>query len=127
LAKGVVAVFLTVAVLVLCGRLMDDSSGPQEKSTGRDYASLERKLAYLNDIDEVSWVEFDANNVYVGFERRPADLSAIVNAAAVNGNRALGFGVHVWAVPGRRGWRPGDGTYYCEATARHGELEDRCN
>ena len=96
-------------------------------ATGEDAAALKSSLQYLTGIDEVEWIDFDKNNVYIGFERRPADLAAIVNAAAVIGNRAYGFGVHVWAVNAKRpGWRPGDGPYYCEATARYGELKDSC-
>ena len=55
----------------------------------------------------------------------PKDLRAIINAAAIWGNKAYGFGVHVWAVDARyKGWRPGDGPFYCEATARYGKIED---
>lgn len=96
-------------------------------ATGEDAAALKSSLQYLSKIDEVRWLEFDRNNVYIGFDRRPADLAAVVNAAAVIGNRAYGFGVHVWAVNAENsGWRPGDGPYYCEATARHGELKNSC-
>jgi len=88
---------------------------------------LRKELAYLSDVNEVAWVEFDDNDVYIGFAARPSDLGAVVNAAAVNGNRAIDFGVHVWAVSAdRRGWRPGSGPYYCEATARYGKLENAC-
>jgi uncharacterized protein YxeA len=36
----------------------------------------------------------------------------------------VGFGVHVWAVSeSQKGWRPGGGSYYCNATTRHGKIE----
>jgi len=93
----------------------------------RDNSALKKRMEYLRGIEEVSWVEIDNNNVYIGFERRPLDLPAIVNAAAVVGNRALDFGVHVWAVAAEHsGWRPGDAPYYCEATARYGKLKSPC-
>ena len=91
---------------------------------GRDQAALNQKLSYLADINEISWVEIDENNVYVGFNKIPSDFSTIVRGAAVQGNRAYGFGVHAWAVNAKNtNWRPGSGPYYCEATARHGKIE----
>ena len=108
--------FFVITILFIAGA---------SESIAKDQAALEKRLAYLTEISEVSWVEFDRNNVYIGFKERPADLRAIINAAAIWGNRAYGFGVHVWAVEARyRGWRPGDGPYYCEATARHGKIEN---
>ena len=90
--------------------------------------ALRERLVYLERIEEVAWVQFDRNNVYIGFRNRPEDLAAVVNAAAVLGNKAHGFGVHVWAFDSRyTGWRPGDGPYYCEATARRGKLTDECD
>lgn len=87
-------------------------------------SKLQDRLAYLRDIEEVTWVEFDDNNVYIGFNSRPPDLSIIMNAAAIHGNRAYGHGVHLWAVPANLpGWRPGKGPYYCTATARYGKIE----
>jgi hypothetical protein len=94
------------------------------ESTARDQAALTKRLSYLQNIPEISWVEYERNNVYIGFNKRPDDLRTIINAAAAMGNRAYGFGVHVWAVKAnQRGWRPGDGEYYCEATARYGKVE----
>ena len=95
------------------------------QTMARDQDALKSRLAYLKDIPEIAWVEFDGNNVYIGFKERPSDLRTIVNGAALWGNKAYGFGVHVWAVEARyRGWRPGEGPYYCEATARYGKVQD---
>jgi len=85
---------------------------------------LKQRLEYLKDIPEISCVEFDDNDVYIGFSTRPLDLRIIVNAAAVHGNNAYGSGVHVWAVnASQKGWRPGDGSYCCTATARGGRIK----
>lgn len=94
----------------------------------RDQKALEARLAYLKDIPEVSWVEIKSNNVYIGLTSRPADLASIVGGAALFGNKAYGFGVHVWAVPAeRRNWKVGD-PWYCEATGRYGKVEgNSCN
>jgi len=89
-----------------------------------DADALAKRLSYLKDIPEVSWVKFDDNNVYIGFKTLPGDLGAIVNAAAIHGNRAIDFGVHVWAVPEtQKNFRPGLDPSYCSATARHGKIE----
>ena len=94
------------------------------QSFARDQKALESRLNYLNDIPEISWVKFNKNNVYVGFKSKPADMSNIVGGAALFGNKAYGFGVHVWAVPANnKNWKVGD-QYYCEATARHEKVED---
>ena len=69
-------------------------------------------LNYLNDIPEISWVKFNKNNVYVGFKSKPADMSSIVGGAALFGNKAYGFGVHVWAVPANnKNWKVGEGAF----------------
>lgn len=47
----------------------------------QDQAALEKRLEYLNDIPEVSWVKFDGNNVHIGFNKRPSDLGSIVRDA----------------------------------------------
>jgi hypothetical protein len=89
----------------------------------KDQVALNEKLSYLSDIPEISWVEIENNNVFIGFNTIPTDLSIIVRGAAVQGNLAYGFGVHVWAVKAEdHNWRPGSGPYYCEATARSGKI-----
>jgi hypothetical protein len=56
---------------------------------------------------------------YLNFKR-----TLILKGAAKRANDAFGLGVHVWAVDGtKKGWRPGDGPYYEEVTARHGKIE----
>ena len=116
--KGTIqALGLAVAVVIIAS-----------PAIGRDNSALKKRLTYLRDIEEVAWVEFEDNDVYVGFTHRPSDLAAVINTAALHGNRAHGFGVHVWAVfANPRGWRPGDGPYYCEATARSDELKGSCD
>ncbi len=93
-------------------------------SQAEDQAALEARLVYLTDLPEVSWVIFNDNNVYVGFSSRPRDMGMIVNAAALHGNRAYGFGVHIYAVPDsdrdKLPW--GKWRLYCSASARYGKV-----
>lgn len=89
-----------------------------------DSENLKKRLEYLNDIPEISWYEVERNNVYIGFNTKPVDFMTIIHAAAVCGNNIYGSGVHVWAIPSsQKGWRPGDGPYYCCATARGGRIK----
>lgn len=78
------------------------------------------------DMDEVDWVEYDGNEVYVGFNKFPSDLKPMINAWALQANWALDFGVRVFAVLNApKGWRPGDksnGLYI--GAARHGKIEN---
>lgn len=122
---GLALLFLLGASLLIS--IFRSSSEIDESASGERHAQLRQELAYLRDIEEVAWMQIDDNNVYLGFDPVPSDLAAIVNAAALKGNRALGFGVHIWTTSGdQRGWRPGSGPYYCEATGRYGKLENSC-
>jgi hypothetical protein len=87
---------------------------------------LGSELGYLKNIREVQWIEIDSNTVYVGFAPIPSDYREICNAAAFIGNRAINFGVHVWAIDATKYnnyWRPGSGTALYETTCRHGQFE----
>lgn len=110
-------------LIVLCLIALFFLFPPFSFAQDRDQAALKMRLSYLENISEISWIEYDKNTVFIGFNRRVADMKMIVHAAALNGNMAYGFGVHVWAVNAScRGWRPGDGSYYCSATARSGKI-----
>jgi len=86
---------------------------------------LMERLQYLNDVKEITWVEIEKNVVYIGFDPVPADWQLVIRAAALHGNKVIGFGTHVWATYGdREGWRPGDSSYLGEITARHGRIEE---
>lgn len=92
--------------------------------SGRE-SKIRRELSYLNDVQEVSWYEVDDNNVYIGFSPVPTDWNVIIRGAAYKANKAIDFGVHVWALKGsQRGWRPGNGSFLGEVTARHGKVQD---
>ncbi|MDV2504653.1 MAG: hypothetical protein RX318_11970 [bacterium] len=93
---------------------------PRSSSKARE-AVLQKELAYLKSIPEVRWVVFDGNNVYLGLRSLPGDIKIIVGAAAYHGNRAISFGVHVWAVDSKFRESPSDG-YICYATARYGKV-----
>ena len=87
----------------------------------RDQSALKKSLAYLHDIPEISWVVIVRNNIYIGFNKRIKDMGAICRGAAVNGNRAYGFGVHIYAVDGYQAdWRKSK--HYCAVTARSGRV-----
>ena len=43
------------------------------------------------------WI--DNNNLYVYFSDLPTDYKSIMRSWALQGNFAIDFGVHVWAVP----------------------------
>ena len=86
-----------------------------------DNTALRERMQYLNDMAQVSWVDFEGGDVYVGFDERPSDLAMIVNTAAAAAAKAHGKQVHVYAVKGGQpGWRPGDGPVLCEASVRMG-------
>lgn len=117
---------LLVSLSLLCAFAMLVSPSSQRPTTGGGYKpALEKRLSYLSELPEVSWVEIENNNVYIGFNAIPDDLGTIVRAAAFHGNKAIDFGVHVWAVDTKYiGWRPaGDNPYICTATARYGKVQ----
>ena len=87
----------------------------------RDQKALEARLAYLKDTFGVLCVVFDKNNVYIGFETVDNDMGMIVRGAAVQGNKAYGAGVHVWAMNANKGdWKTAP--HFCTATARKGRI-----
>ncbi len=96
-------------------------------STAQTYAKtreekLSRQLTYLKKIPEVTWVQVQRNSVYIGWRVRPDDLRAIVGAAAYQGNRAIGFGVHIYNYDSTRFQTPSTGPlFFCTATFRYGE------
>lgn len=109
---------------------MRDSRPARFQERGRIDATAERvneKLAYLSELDGISWVEVSGNDVYIGFEAAPSDIDWVVAGAALNGYKALGSGFHAWAVDAKiasSGWRPGTPGFICEATARYGRVKD---
>ncbi len=90
----------------------------------QNQTALEKRLAYLNDIPEISWVKFDGNNVFIGLNKVSSALDSIVQGAAVFGNKAYGLGVHVWAVRDTTNVPSKDFKYYCTATARNGKVQE---
>ena len=78
------------------------------------------------DFDIAVLVMLMDNNLYIGFNTRPQDLTLIIRGAALVGNKATGFGFHVWAINANeynKGWRPETGSCYEETTARYGKIE----
>lgn len=121
IAKPPLQVAMCQTILIFLLPLIGCSASQQH---AQQEVKLRAALAYLIDIPEVSWFEVVGNNVYVGFNSKSDDLSLIIRGAAVKGNKAIQFGVHVWAVPANnRGWRPGKGPFYEEVTARNGKIQ----
>ena len=90
-----------------------------------DITTLKFKLNYLTSLPEISWVQFKGNDIIIGFNIIPNDLRLIMNAAALNGNRAYGSGVHLWAVHAEyKNWNVWKDPYICTATARYGKIEE---
>jgi hypothetical protein len=89
----------------------------------QNQTALEKRLAYLNNLPEISWVKFDGNNVYIGLNKVSSNLDSIVRGAAVFGNKAYGLGMQVWAVRDTTNVPAIDFKYYCAATARHGKVQ----
>jgi len=126
-----------VAALFVIAFLVARVGGPRHRESGPTppaHASgttqerkLRAELAYLNEISEIAWWEVESNNVYIGFSRVPDDpgLVLICQGAALRGNRAIDFGVHVWGSVGApRGARPDTpGVQWYETTARYGRIE----
>ena len=94
------------------------------KSNSEKESKLKESLLYLSEIQEIAWYEIEGNDIYIGFSKLPDDWRMIIKGAAIKGNEAINFGCHVWAVDAsKRGWRPGDSSYYGEVTARYGKIE----
>ena len=107
--------------------LKSGSTNPKSTRTTKSTTpskSLMSSMNYLNDISDISWWEVDDNDVYINFEPLPSDWNMIIRASALKGNKTTDFGVHVWAMTGKRkGWRPGDSGYTGSVTARYGKIE----
>lgn len=100
------------------------TKGKPSKSQLSKGSVLKSELNYLNDIKEITWWEVDDNDVYINFEPLPTDWNMIIRAAALKGNKAIDFGVHVWSMSGKqKGWRPGDSGYTGSVTARYGKIK----
>jgi hypothetical protein len=92
-------------------------------SSAKDQSALASSLAYLFDLPQVAWVEYDQNRVYLGFTTVGPDVLQIVRTAAINGSKAYGAQVQVWGVRVEYGgWRPGDLPYICTAIGDRGEV-----
>lgn len=116
------AALVPVAMLLTAALACQTTPAPRRSSR-----SLEPAVAYLRNVPGVAWIHVNDNRVGIGWKSRPSDLGVITRAAAVNGNRALGFGVHVWSVNAKGHTTPTDPTtlpIICTATARNGKVTD---
>jgi len=106
-------------------RLPGDINGNVKQESINTETLLKDAMSYLSGISEIEWYEIYKNNVYIGFKTLPSDWRIIINGAALRGNETIDSGVHVWAINANKfskGWRPGDGSYYGEVTARYGKI-----
>lgn len=118
-------VLVCIGFLVILLSIFEPSANTQYE--WRNKPILREAMSYLSEIPEIEWYEIQRNNVYIGFKILPSDWQIIINGAALRGNETIDFGVHVWAIDSNRfskGWRPGDGPFYGEMTARYGKLQD---
>ena len=117
---GIGVVFYFIGSLDKSGSTYSKPKDNQKEKT------LNGLMIYLDDIQEVDWWEVDDNTIYISFNPVPDDWNAIIRGAALGGNKAIGSGVHVWALNNqRRGWRPsnkGD-DYLGNTTARYGKIK----
>lgn len=123
------AVFALGALLLLAGTcFFGGGDGDQAPATSVDDRRTERiraRLAFLDSVPEIAWVEVEGNEVYIGWRELPPDLRAVVNFAAAHANEAIRFGAHVYsALNVAPGWRPGQPGFICSASARGGRVTD---
>ena len=111
--KGATVVMLAM-VFFLC--LVSEVMAGNQKA-------LEERLLYLYGLPGVISVVFDRNNVYVEFKKGVRDMKSIISAAAMHGNRAYGYGVHVWACANKFDGNISNLSYYYEVSCRHGRFE----
>ena len=114
----IILIIVALGVLLAVFASLFSSKPPAANNGPSNATKLKTALTYLTEkVPEIDWVEFQDNDVYIGFNKRPDDLDAVLAAAALNGNRAINFGVHVWAVDSKqKHWRPGKGPYWKEVT-----------
>ncbi|MBC8554854.1 MAG: hypothetical protein H8D23_35025, partial [Candidatus Brocadiales bacterium] len=69
---GIVIAVIAILIFLLdnwaLNKIENNSSQPKQTS------QLEASLRYLNDIPEITWIDFDDNTVYIGFNPIPDDL-----------------------------------------------------
>lgn len=98
-----------------------DKRQPQTRET-----LLKNATFYLVDREDVKWIEYEDNEIFIGFLPLPADYSRVCNNAAKIGNKAIDFGCRVYAYDASK-YRAliGNKYYYSYMTAwRYGQKED---
>ena len=125
----IIGIPLLIGIIVGINNMSDQSDAEkkkvevevEKKQTQDNYEIiLKKRLAYLNDIEEVSHFKVDHNTVYVYFKAFPSDWCTIIKAAAWHGNKAIDFGCHVWAMDANN-----PDSFLGTATVRHGKHEKR--
>ncbi|MFI3298739.1 MAG: hypothetical protein R3Y49_02935 [Rikenellaceae bacterium] len=121
-SNTIIAIIVALLVGLWCYDSCDES--------GESKIEKMSELGFLNDIEDVAWwCVVDNNIAYIGFSDFPTDVKTICNSTAFQGNKALGFGFHVFAVDAKAypnyqalineaNWK-----YNYEVTYRHGKIE----
>ena len=129
-AVGCLTLVLVIIGLAWVGGFgSPEAAAKRTAETAEQGEQLREALAYLDDreaLPEVAWWRVDGNSVVIGFTEWREDGQSVINAAAHHGNRAIGFGCHVYAVPAddTEAQTSGKiGRMYGTATVRHGQLE----
>lgn len=94
-----------------------------------NFDKLKTAFAYLGEIPEITWYEFDDRNVYIGFQKSPTiggpapeDWDVITKGAALKGNKAIDAYFHSWATIEPKGWRPDKPGQFWEFDAKGGRI-----
>ena len=86
---------LVAAIVIALFTLKPNSDERPKRSTNETL--LKDATSYLAQREDVKWIEYQGNEIYIGFYPFPADYSYICNHAAEIGNKAMDFGCRVYA------------------------------
>ena len=123
----VVLIIAGAAIFGIVSIIKDDMPSDAQVAASREQTETiiqTRIPKSIVEMDEIDWVEYDGNTVYVGFNTWPSDIESMLNAWAIQANQALDRGVHIIAALNvEKGWRPGQSAERSiQITARGGEI-----
>lgn len=82
---------------------------------------------HLDNIPEVKWYYIEDNAIYIAFDPIYDGYQQTCNATAFKGNKAIGFGTHVYALDGKKYHSfkslPSNWRFLYTATYRNGKKE----
>jgi len=81
--------------------------------------SLETRVKFLEDIDNVDWYKVYEKNIIIGWRGLPDNFYGWNHRTAVKASLASLYEVKVWSVRHRqKSWLPGKGGHICVTTAK---------